>query len=444
MIRIRKKDDSLGGVAMKDGVRRKRCLPLHINYLVLFAFCFLLYMPDFKIPLVFTILLSCGLPAIYILMNIRLLSHLGLKQITTLFCILLLVLISYVVPLIHGTDDFSYTRILLTSCRMLLSYVALLCLVIKTHGKEKLIYYFMYYYILTHIVYVIVTILMVVFPILRELWFSIVEKDQQIRLSGSYIFRIGWQGFSGFRLTLHCTLSVIFALFLRYGSKIPMLSTRQFLIFIIGCFVGNMFYGRSGLIVSIIVCLAAFLYWNRKKPVYIITSMMIVGGILGGISLLKYIPSLSNWYEWMSSPVVSLVTTGEMNDGSFDTLQKMQRVEISEETFMYGDGYYGSGNGHYYMSTDAGFIRNILFWGIFGAIFSYGLTLYSIVQLQDINKLMMLQLLFTFLAFEYKGAVYYEFIAIGFALLLGFYLSDSRKLQNQQKYINEGTISVKN
>ena len=138
---------------------------------------------------------------------------------------------------------------------------------------------------------------MVIFPNLQDAWFSIVDRNNDIVTLGSYIFRVGWQGFSGFRLTLHCTFFIIIILFLRYGGKIPMISSRQFFIFMIGCLAGNMFYGRSGLVVSIVLCLISFVYWNRKYPKRIITFIASAVAVIASISLLQYVPELNKWYN---------------------------------------------------------------------------------------------------------------------------------------------------
>lgn len=98
----------------------------------------------------------------------------------------------------------------------------------------------MYYYALTHAIYVIGTLLLVFIPSLKTFWFSVFEEvvsSEMLSESFGYTFRIGWQGFSGYRLTLHCTLSCIFLLYLFYvGKRNFQINKKILLICYILCF----------------------------------------------------------------------------------------------------------------------------------------------------------------------------------------------------------------
>ena len=50
------------------------------------------------------------------------------------------------------------------------------------------------------------------------------------------------------------------------------------------------------------------------------------------------------------------------------TLSNMY-FEVPASTFFFGDGWYTTASGSYYMGTDAGYMRNILFFGIIGLFF---------------------------------------------------------------------------
>lgn len=407
---------------------------LHIKPFVLFAFCFFIYTPKFNIPSVIMSIISYGVPIVYLLFNLKLIKRFNQRQWMILFFASLLSLLSVVVPMIFDTGDYSYFVTSLAFFKKAVTYIALLCLIIKTHGEEKSLYYFMYYFALIHVAYAIGTLCLVLIPKLHDLWFSIVEKEVMLGNVSGRLFRTGWLGFSGFRLTLYCTFSVVFALYLRFGSKKPIINTTQFLFLFIGCITGNMFYGRSGLIVSLIVSALGIVYWNRKNLKRLVTLAITILLLIGGVATLRFIPGLNSWYEWMSSPIVNLITTGDMQDKSFDRLQEMQQVEIQDETLVFGDGYYNK-DGHYYMRTDAGFKRNILFWGLFGALISYGATLYCIFGFSRISRLITLQMLVVFIAFEYKGAVYYEFLPLAFAIETA--LAASNGLVKKERVLNE-------
>lgn len=326
--------------------------------------------------------------------------------------------------------DFSYLMVTTYFFRKIIIYLFLLCLIIKKHGSSKSFEYFLYYYALTNAIYVIGTVLLVMIPVLKNAWFSIFENTSMESLSNSYgyTFRIGWQGFSGFRSTLYCTMSVIFALYLKY--KLEQISAWQFAVLLLGNIIGNMFYGRIGLILTIPIVIAAIVFWNRKKIKQIVVFGIFATCFMLFVGMIKNVPIFHDWYVWMSTPIINVLKTGNFNNASFDMLINIDQVDISTKTLLMGDGYYNY-NGYYYMRTDIGYIRNVLFWGMFGAIASYFLTLYSVCKLQVINKLLFYQFLIVFLVFEYKGAAYYEFVPILFIAYYAFILKNNQKLEKK-------------
>lgn len=395
---------------------------LKLNATLVFVFCLFMYPPTFSHASLLMQIIIYGVSILYLILNWQLFIDICKKQRKLIFFALILLVLSLVIPLVNKTGDFSY---LLSVTGYLfrkgIVYLFLLCLLYKKYGGDRLLYYFLYYFAITHFIYVLGTLLLVFIPTFQNFWFGIFDKEAADALtrSAGYTFRLGWQGFAGFRLTLYCTISIIFLLYLRYGTRIKVISVMQFIVPFLACLIGNMFYGRVGLVLTILVGAIAIVFWNRRHIGRIVFFAGLIVGIVLSVSSLRDIPTFNSWYNWMSKPIINLVTYGEFDDSSFDRLQEMNQVEISADTLIFGDGRYRE-NGHYYMNTDAGFVRNILFWGIFGGILSYGFTLYSIIGLRKISKMMMLQLLITFLAFEYKGAVYYEFIPLAFVIMAAF------------------------
>lgn len=392
------------------------------------VFCLFLYPPTFKTLPVISTALVYGISAFYLLLNRTLVGDIIQKQYKLFLFSLALFVLSLLVPAVSQTGDFSYLSATTYFFRKGFVFIFLLCTTINRHNKEGALQYFLYYYALAHAIYVIGTLVLVLIPSIQNTWFSIfkMESEEVYFRTANYTFRLGWQGFAGFRLTLHCTFSVIILLYLKYASPRIRINTKQFVIPYFLCILGNMFYGRIGLIVTIIVSTIAIVFWNRKHLWKISAYLGTIVAVVLLLGALKEIPFLQSWYNWMSRPITNLVQTGNFGDSSFDRLQEMNQVEISPSTLIHGDGKFRE-DGHYYMQTDAGFVRNILFWGIIGGMLSYGVTLYSIFETKKVHPLLMTQLLITFLAFEYKGDVYYEFITISFALNYARQLSEGVK-----------------
>lgn len=189
------------------------------------------------------------------------------------------------------------------------------------------------------------------------------------------------------------------------------IKTPVFLILLSSCFLGNMFYGRSGMVVSILCILVATLIWNRRHLIRIFRFALAGFVLFLCVYSLRNLQLFSTWYTWMSTPIINLITTGSFNNASFSSTAYDMIWIPSTNTFLLGDGWFMQ-NGHYYMRTDSGIMRNILFWGLLGAMVSYGATFLSLKTLREKNILLWILMVVSFFAFEFKGDVYYEYITI--------------------------------
>lgn len=384
------------------------------SIVIVFLFCLFMYPVMFKFSSILSYAYIYGIPATYLLFNYNFFRKLTKTQLNIITCASLLVVLSYLYPTFHGTGDYSYVRVATFIFRKLIAYVFLACILVKKYKENARLEHFMYYYALTHSIYVVGTLLIVLIPGLKIFWFSIFEEvisSETLSESFGYVFRIGWQGFSGYRLTLHCTLSCIFLLYLFYASKINFrLNRNVFFMSYTLCFLGNMFYGRSGLVLTIVASSIAFFAWNKINIFKLLRTSFIVTILIIMISYLQNVPIFSDWYYWMSQPIHNFLTTGNFGNASINRTHEM--VFMPEwKTILFGDGYFVYKD-HYYMNTDSGIMRNILFWGIIGWVLTYTMTLYSIISIKVQNRLLCLLVLGVFIAFEYKGDVYYEFVSI--------------------------------
>ena len=384
------------------------------SIVIAFLFCSFMYPVIFKFSSALSYAYVYGIPFVYLLLNYKLFNRLTKMQSNLIICTIMLVFFSFLYPIIHGTGDFSYVKISTFIFRKLVVYIFLISLLVKKYKERANIECFMYYYALTHAIYVIGTLLLVFIPSLKTFWFSVFEEvvsSEMLSESFGYTFRIGWQGFSGYRLTLHCTLSCIFLLYLFYvGKRNFQINKKILLICYILCFLGNMFYGRSGLVLTIITSVVASFVWGKMGIAKLVKFSFFVYIFIVCISCLQDVHIFSEWYDWMSQPILNFLTTGNFGNASLERTHEM--VFMPEwNTILFGDGYFVY-DGSYYKNTDSGIIRNILFWGIVGWILSYVTTLYSIVSVKRKDKFLCLLILFVFAAFEYKGDVYYEFIVL--------------------------------
>lgn len=385
------------------------------DFWVGFLFCLFIYPPMIKGATLLSYMIIYGLPTAYIILNITRVKKIPLKQFAIIGICVLLLLFSILYPTIHGTGDFSYIKISTYVFRKLIIFVFLDIVLAKQYKSKLRVEHFMYYYALTHAIYVIGTILLVTFPALNRAWFSVfaeVTESSELLQSYGYTFRIGWQGFSGFRLTIHCTLSCIFILYLYFIARQRInANNRKLILIYLLCFLGNMFYGRSGLVLTLVSSVIGLFAWRKEARKKIIQIGFALGVGVVILLIIKDISFFQTWYLWMSTPIKNLLTTGSFNNVSFNTTFYDMIFIPDIKTIIFGDGRFVDGN-KYYMHTDSGLMRNILFWGILGALTSYGATVYSIVDLKKNSRFLMILVILCFVVFELKGAVYYEFIAL--------------------------------
>lgn len=385
---------------------------------IVLLFCIFMYPVMLNGPVVLSYAYQYGIPFIYVISNIRYIKRLNSRQLAILGMAAFLVALSVMYPLIHNTGDYSYIKVTTYVFRKLVVYLLLVIVIIKKYRKDSSIECFMYYFSLTNAIFVVGTLMLVFIPGLKNTWFLIFKetiKSESYLKSFGYTFRIGWQGFAGYRMTFHCTLSCIFLLYLNYSceERYRLKKVVFFLTFAL-CLLGNMFYGRSGLVLSILTSIFCVLFWNITHFTNILKFICLASVIIIVVYLLRKQPVFSSWYIWMSTPIKNLITQGSFNNVSFSTTQSMLFMP-EWSTILFGDGYFTQ-DGHYYMSTDSGMMRNILFWGILGAGISYGITIGAIGGVRKRNFVLWLMMITTFIAFEWKGDIYYEYITLFLAI----------------------------
>ena len=114
---------------------------------------------------------------------------------------------------------------------------------------------------------------------------------------------------------------------------------------------------------------------------------------------------------WVFDLFIKYFETGSTESShSFNSLNEMyDNVQISEHEWIIGSGMYMEPSGRYYGHVDAGYLRQILYWGIMGTLVSLAYTL-KIFQFswdkssEDKNQhLFILTIIIYTLIVHYKG-----------------------------------------
>lgn len=295
---------------------------------IIILFCISIYPITLRFSPVMSYAAIYGIPFCYLLCHFRQFVKITKKQLMVTVMLFLLLLLSIFYPALHGTGDYSYVKVITFIFRKSVIYLFLVCILLKYYKEKIRVEIFYYYFALANAIYVVGTLCFVFVPGLHQLWFKIfsenVENTNVLLQSFGYTFRIGWQGFSGFRMTLHCTLSCLFLLYMYYSrdSKIR-IKKHVFFISYALCFMGNMFYGRSGLAVTVLLTIVAIVAWNRGQLKKIFRFVIAGAFFIMAIYIFRDAPLISDWYEWMSRPFINLLKSGSFQNASFSSLSDM-------------------------------------------------------------------------------------------------------------------------
>lgn len=146
-----------------------------------------------------------------------------------------------------------------------------------------------------------------------------------------------------------------------------------------------------------------------SKTILSIFSMMAIGALIVTYMITKGFFQTSQ-FALIRNYANELFRTGSTTSG--DELFNEMYFKIGLDTLVRGDGYYTASTGGYYMNTDAGYMRVILYIGIPGLILLYILQKVYLFKKDRSSKRNSLVLMVFILIMQIKGE------ALGFAILL--------------------------
>ena len=362
-------------------------------------------------------------PIMYFLVNFKLVRKLflNLKVNYCADCAFLgiMLFLSVSAPLAHNTGDFTYIWTVLGIVRKMIIYLFLTLVTYKTYKKENVLTGFLLTHSLASALYVVATMLFVLLSPLKTWWVGLWQFDHMEFLNTyGYTARFGWSGFSGYRETITCSISIVFLLYMINEKAKKNLSVGNLALFVLMGLnlIGNMFYGRSGVVVFAVVAVVSVFIYRRVR---LSTVFKILLAAIPVIAIVIYIISsnekMAEWLDWLTTPFINLITTGKMNNFSFDHLFNDMIFMPEKKTLWLGDGRYVDprDNTLYYMGTDSGFMRQILFWGVMCTVFTYYYSIHSMKTLFNKQKWRFaVMLLAAYAIYEVKGEVYYQIIPL--------------------------------
>ncbi|SDG63868.1 hypothetical protein SAMN05216584_10878 [Selenomonas sp. WCT3] len=380
-----------------------------------------------------------GLPIIILLVfwryTKRMLAYMRQDMIKILFVLLLFVgaMIWGLLMVVLQNGEPSGLLYLGNAISGIFRFLALTVLIMRVYPQNTY-ENFMKIYVFCNVIYVTASVVLLLLPDLKQIWSTMIITPDKMVEKGDMILnstRYGLAGYSGFSNTLFCSISVWMCLYLLEMKQI----SRWWNVAIVVLLVGNMLYGRSGLIIS----LGMFLVMNlRILSIKRLKTLMIgIGGcgllIAGAVWYATQEPILAVWIDWVSEPVAAFIDGAVQGEISFggsgnQLVEEMWFLPDNDSVILIGDGRFINADGTYYMYTDAGPMRQMFFYGIIGSLLSYIslLLLLYIYYLRVESKIyrwhkFYVAILLILIAFmEFKGLTFNTYYGVILALLCSY------------------------
>lgn len=370
------------------------------------------------------------IPGLLRLYKLNTVSHLYLQGFSCAFVFVLLAALFSAIS--HGVGDYSYISMVITWFMLILRYFFLYVISCKWLKCEWNLEIFMTLYIRAMCLYIFVTLIFLAMPEFREIWGNlIVTSDRNMEIAGALlnISRFGLQGYSGLMHTYMCDIGIIFTLFLLHRYIKRHQHIGKLLVYIIVLFVGTLCYSRTGVLFALLAISFYFLYVIVIGKNIRLLFMTLLGCVSIGVVityLVSVVPEAEIWFNWAFEPFVNYIETGKFSTSSSDHLQTMYFVP-NLDAIVWGEGYYTDPfTLRYYKSTDVGFLRPILYYGLFPTLIGYSMLLFLLGGIYKCSKkyvitggkMMVVMLFLQFAFFEIKGEAFYIMFPVLFIILL--------------------------
>lgn len=337
---------------------------------------------------------------------------------------------------INETLNFSFFFVFFKIPRVLISMLVLIIIVYKYYPKDNIYIRFMKILINACCIYVISTIIMIVFPEFKDIWYSffqggvsdvnVIAMQQTLEEGASVLTRSGLKGYSGLDCGFFCFISGIFIIYLlSISEKISNIYYIKFLLLILGCF----FYSRTTLFLLIIgsIIFIPYLLFYKRKIIYKFLLLFII--IFSIIMFIWYTNYDNPAVQWSIGPIYNLIQyiiSGGTNSLDLGTSGNM--ILTFKDSMIFDNDFKNLliGHGIYSNISDSGFYSQYYFYGIIGLLVYYGTYFFTgiIICLSRKNndiglKIIILILLITVIPMEYKAdmMMYYIPIIIVISLL---------------------------
>ncbi|HJE03303.1 MAG TPA: hypothetical protein K8U92_05430 [Aliarcobacter thereius] len=333
------------------------------------------------------------------------------------FSLIVLSLVAFGFNIVHNTTDYTIRNVFIGILIESL-FGSVMYYWIFLRGKP-LIYIFKLLVFVALLQAVFIFLMLFIAP-LREFIFSLTQSTANEVFARYGGFRgLGFAHSTTYDLAMFMSITMMFiSYFIIYPQTLQNTTRKSICIscwvFIwIILFAAVLMTGRSGLLgifLSILLLLFGFKKYSTLKGIFYFSLFFIILG-----TTMHFIfsgnPVYERIFKFAFELFINFFQNGEFRTGSSDVLLNKMYFYPGDKTFLFGDGYWVDPTGvGYYMHTDAGFMRHILFYGIFSSVLFYLLYMYifknifSLAYKNNILKILFISILIIFVAGHFKGS----------------------------------------
>lgn len=363
------------------------------------------------------------------------------KEILFLFLFLFFdFIVCLIVPVVLGTYDFSIVKTKLNFIASSLAvYVVASSFASNNNITDKNFFNFL---LGVFFVQVILVILMLINSDFSQVITSFTRSsDQGTRVLESYAGArgLGIADSSAFGFAIVMGLFILLTFF---SYKNNFIGFKFFIILLLLGAVASISAGRTAMLGLIFGVIYLFLNFNnlRSFVTLALISLIFLGVGLFLISIDRndiQNETLGYFYSYSMEPLLNYMDDGVLTSSSTEALQRMY-FPLSEKQYLIGDGMYMDGES-YYMGTDAGYMRFILFYGMFFSSLLYLFFAYFVFKVGILckrNALFLLFLLLFSFALHYKGEVVLFSISYNKVLFLILFFIYMRSINMDRRLLS--------
>ena len=344
-----------------------------------------------------------------------------------LMMFLLFLGISLVPLVVHGTGETNLVFTIMHSVVSVPACMAISALIVPKNSRNNIknLIFLLSFLLKVQVVFII---LMLLNADIRDFVFSLIRSDSIIERMSVYKGSrgLGVAGSAAYGLATFLAINYVIYFFLLYVYRKDSFVWSDYFWMILSS-VALLSAGRTavlGIVILPVLLLVYSVYYKKIKVnkwffSFLIFSLLILSlwYVYDFFELYKN-PAIARYVFYVFEPIDLFLRTGSFEVTSLQGLNNMYFYP-GDKTFIFGDGKYIADNGGYYGSVDAGYMRFILYGGIFyqaAVTLIFILFFYCAFKISNIFipgvKLLLIVLFFMSLAFHYKG----DFIMLSVAV----------------------------